>query len=191
MNKQFIFVIFIFAALGLSFSAQAEIYKQVDADGHVTYSNVKIKGAKKIVIEPADTNFGTGGEAPKRANTRSATPASFPKVDADTQKQRDGSRKEILKSELEAEKKALEEAKQAYAGGESNPEIYQKHSTKQVTKVVKNADGSSKTVTESVPVTETFRNVPKFDEKMKNLQADVDTHQRNIELLEKEINATN
>jgi hypothetical protein len=31
--------------------------------------------------------------------------------------------------------------------------------------------------------------VPKFEEKMKTLQADIDAHQRNIELLQKEINA--
>ena len=171
MNKQFIFVSLIFSVFALSFSAQAEIYKQVDADGHVTYSNVKMKGAKKVVLEPADTNFGGDNSPSRRAKTRSATPESFPKVDSDTQKQRDGSRKEILQSELEAEKKALEDAKKAYAEGESTPEVYQK----------KNADGSSNT----------FRNVPKFQEKMKNLQADVDAHQRNIELLEKEISATN
>ena len=158
-------------ALALPFSAQAEIYKQVDADGHVTYSNVKIKGAKKIMIEPADTSFGTSGEGSKRANSRSATPASFPKVDSETQKQRDGSRREILQSELETEKKALEDAKKAYAEGESKPEVFQK----------KNADGSSST----------FRNVNKFQEKMKNLQADVDAHQRNVELLEKEIGTAN
>ena len=171
MNKQFISFCFVLLALALPFSAQAEIYKQVDADGHVTYSNVKIKGAKKIMIEPADTSFGTSGEGSKRANSRSATPASFPKVDSETQKQRDGSRREILQSELETEKKALEDAKKAYAEGESKPEVFQK----------KNADGSSST----------FRNVNKFQEKMKNLQADVDAHQRNVELLEKEIGTAN
>jgi dipeptidase len=171
MLKQFTFYGFAIYALVLPFFAQAEIYKQVDADGHVTYSNVKIKGAKKLVLEPADTNFGTESIAPRRASSKSATPASFPKVNSETQKQRDGSRKEILQSELDTEKKALEDAKKAFAEGESNPEVFQK----------KNADGSSRT----------FRNVPKFQEKMKNLQADVDAHQRNIELLEKEISSIN
>ena len=176
MHKQFIllrFILgFIFAALGLSFSAQAEIYKNVDAEGHVTYSNVKTKGAKKLELEPTDTSFGgDANHAPRRSATRTATPASFPKVDADTQKQRDGSRKEILQSELEAEKKALEDAKLAYTEGESKPEVFQK----------KNANGSSST----------FRNVNKYQEKLKTLQTDVDAHQRNVELLEKEISATN
>jgi hypothetical protein len=171
MFKQFTIYSFAFYALTFVFYAEAEIYKQVDADGHVTYSNVKIKGAKKLVLEPADTNFGTENSTPRRTNTKSATPASFPKVNSETQKQRDGSRKEILLSELETEKKALEDAKKAYSEGESNPEVFQK----------KNADGS----------TSTLRNVPKFQEKMKNLQADVDAHQRNIELLEKEISSIN
>ena len=149
--------------------AQAEIYKTVDAEGRVTYSNVKLKGAKKLDLEPADTSFGTnsGGEGKRASQAKSPTPASFPKVDAGTQNQRDGKRKEILQGELDAEKKALDDAKKAYAEGESNPEVF------------KTKDGK------------TLRNVPKFEEKMKSLQADVNAHQRNIDLLQKEINATN
>jgi len=172
MHKQIIFIGFIFVALTLPFSAQAEIYKNVDAEGRVTYSNVKTKGAKKLILEPADTSFGGDASPQRRAPAaKTATPEGFPKVDADTQKQRDGSRKDVLKSELESEKKALEEAKKAYAEGESKPEVFQK----------KNADGSSSTL----------RNVAKYQEKMKNLQDEVDAHQRNIDLLEKEINSTN
>jgi hypothetical protein len=176
MKRQIIFFSVFFLMFASPALTHAEIYKHVDAEGRITYSNVKIKGAKKLQLEPADTNFGTnsGGEssgAKRTPSSRTATPAGFPRVDGDTQKQRDNSRREILKSELDAEKKALEEAKKAYAEGESKPEVYQK----------KNADGSSST----------FRNVPKFQEKMKALQADVDAHQRNIELLEKEISNIN
>ncbi len=159
--------------LMLPLLAQAEIYKTVDANGNVTYSNVKIKGAKKLDLEPADTSFGnetnnSGNNETKRVpKTRTATPASFPKVDADTQNQRDGKRKAILKSELDAEKLALDDAKKAYEEGQSNPEVF------------KTKDGK------------TFRNVAKFQEKMKNLQAEIDAHQRNIDLLSKEINANN
>jgi Domain of unknown function (DUF4124) len=169
MTKQFILLSTVLITFSCTFSAQAEIYKHVDAEGRVTYSNVKIKGAKKLALEPADTSFGNNSiETPKRAPAaRTATPAGFPKVDSETQKERDGSRKQILQAELEAERKALEEAKKAYAEGESNPEVY------------KTKEGK------------TFRNVPKFQEKMKNLQADVDSHQRNIELLEKEMSNIN
>lgn len=170
MTKQFTFLSILLSALILPQLAHAEIYKTVDSEGRVTYSNVKIKGAKKLDLEPADTSFGTGASngdsAEKRApQTRTATPANFPKVDAGTQNQRDGKRKDILQGELDAEIKALDDAKKAYAEGESNPEVF------------KTANG------------QTRRNVPKFQEKMKNLQANVDAHQRNIELLQKEINA--
>ena len=180
MTKQFTFLSILLSALILPQLAHAEIYKTVDSEGRVTYSNVKIKGAKKLDLEPADTSFGTGAgkgdSTEKRApQTRTATPASFPKVDAGTQNQRDGKRKDILQGELDAEKKALEDAKKAYAEGESNPEVFR-------TPIVIGKDGKKSGGN-------TLRNVPKFQEKMKNLQADVDAHQRNIELLQKEINA--
>jgi hypothetical protein len=165
MNKQFTFLSVLLSVLMLPLIAHAEIYKLVDSEGRVTYSNVKIKGAKKLQLEPADTNFGTdsGGEKKRAPSTRTASPASFPKVDAGTQNQRDGKRREILQAELDDEKKALEEAKKAYDEGAQKPEVYQQ----------KNADGTSKT----------FRNVAKYEEKMKALQDEVDAHQRNIDLL--------
>lgn len=169
MKRQITFISFILSAFMLPQLARAEIYKTVDTEGHVTYSNVKLKGAKKLDLEPADTSFGTnsGNEGKRASQAKNPTPASFPKVDAGTQNQRDGKRKEILQGELDAEKKALDDAKKAYAEGESNPEVF------------KTKDGK------------TLRNVPKFDEKMKTLQADIDAHQRNIDLLQKEINTTN
>jgi hypothetical protein len=153
-------------------NAYAEIYKRVDADGRVTYSNTKTKGAVKLELDPdANTISNDHPKPATTANRRTATPGDFPRVDKDTQNQRDDKRKDILLSELEAEKLALEAAKKAYAEGESNPEVYQK----------RNANGT----------TSTFRNVPKFQEKMKNLQAEVDNHQRNVELLQKEIDLLN
>jgi hypothetical protein len=169
MNKQFTFLGLFLFALTLPLLVHAEIYKIVDAEGRVTYSNVKIKGAKKLQLEPADTNFGNevSSERKRTPSSRTSTPASFPKIDAGTQNERDGKRKDILQSELDSEKKALEDAKKAYEEGASNPEVF------------KTKDGK------------TLRNVPKFDEKMKALQAEVDAHQRNIELLEKEISTIN
>ena len=169
MNKQLSFFSAFLLACILPSLVQAEIYKHVDSEGRVTYSNVKIKGAKKLDLEPADTNFGGDNSATIRSEKRvpqakTATPGNFPKVDSGTQTQRDSKRKDILLSELEAEKQALALAKQAYVEGESKPEVY------------KGANGK------------TFRNVAKFEEKMKSLQADVDAHQRNIDLLTKEIN---
>ena len=58
MTKQITFLSVLLSALMLPQMAHAEIYKITDANGNVTYSNVKIKGAKKLDLEPADTNFG-------------------------------------------------------------------------------------------------------------------------------------
>lgn len=151
-----------------STSATAEIYKHVDADGRVTYSNIKSKGAVRLEIDPDINNISNERAKAKpspSANKRTATPENFPRVDKDLQNQRDNKRRSILQSELDAEKAALEEAKKAYAEGEANPEVY------------RTADGR------------TFRNVPKFEEKMRGLKENVDNHQKNIELLQKELDS--
>lgn len=103
------------AALALSSipAAYAEIYKHVDAQGRVTYSNVPIKGAIKLNLEPLTTV-----PAP-RAKTSTPTPAGFPKVDSDTQKRRDDTRRKILEAELSAEEKLLADATK----GQSREEI--------------------------------------------------------------------
>ena len=141
--------------------AQAEIYKSVDENGHVTYSNVPSKGATRLEIDPPAP---AAAAAPK-ARQQQATPNNFPRVDSQTQKKRDDQRKNILLEELESEKAALEEAKRAYAEGESKPEVY------------RGANGK------------TYRNVVKFEEKMQRLQADVDAHEKNVQLLQKELEA--
>lgn len=86
------------------YSAHAEIYKRVDAQGRVTYSNVPMKGATKLNLEPLNTVPAT------RPKTSVASPSGFPKVDGDTQKKRDDTRRRILEEELAAEEKLLAEA---------------------------------------------------------------------------------
>src|SRR4030065_2655578 len=53
--------------------AQAEIYKAVDADGHVTYSSTPIKGGKKIILEPLPTMV------PPARSRSAASPEGFPR----------------------------------------------------------------------------------------------------------------
>ena len=162
--------LFLLITLAFSGSVFADIYKRIDADGHVTYSNSKTKGAIRLDFDPDANTIANDRPKPNSSgNKRTATPEGFPKVDKQTQSQRDGKRQDILQNELNSEKLTLEEAKKAYAEGESKPEVYQK----------RNANGT----------TSTFRNVPKFDEKMKSLQADIDSHQNNIDLLQKELNS--
>ncbi len=91
--------------------AKAEIYKSVDEDGRVTYSNVPSKGAQKLNLEPLNT------VPSSKPNTQ--PPGNFPKVDAETQKNRDKVRRQILENEMAQEMTQLEDAKKALAEGES------------------------------------------------------------------------
>ncbi len=148
----------------------ADIYKHTDDNGVVTYSNLKSKGAIKLNIAN-DGDSSNASEQSEQASPRSKPRQSsndFPRVDANTQTQRDAKRQSILESELKAEKAALSLAKEAYALEAAKPEIARQ----------KNSDGT----------VSTYRNMAKFNEKMKPLQAEVDNHQNNIELLQKELN---
>jgi hypothetical protein len=144
---------YIFAALCVCpLLAQAEIYKAVDADGHVTYSSTPIEGGKKLNLEPLPT-------------MKPVAPASsgFPKVNGETQRGRDDTRRKILQDELDAEQNLLEAAKQNLNEAESNPEVF------------------------TAPGGKTYRNVAKYEEKVKPLQEEVDLHTKNIEALKTEL----
>lgn len=114
-------------AIGLSLvtPAGAEVFKSVDSGGRVTYSNIPSKNADKVELEPLNTV----PAPPKRKQV--ATPADFPKIDAETQKKRDDLRRKILVDELASEQRQLIEAKKALAEGEAvrlgNERNYQKY----------------------------------------------------------------
>lgn len=94
--------------------AQAEIYKRVDEDGHVTYSSTPIKGGKKLHLEPLPTM-----EPPPKARGNSEF-----RVDSETQSRRDDRRRRILEDELATEQKALEEARAKLQEAKDSPEVY-------------------------------------------------------------------
>jgi hypothetical protein len=97
-----------------AFSAQADIYKRVDDEGHVTYSSKPIKGGKKVHLEPL----------PTMAAPPKAPPDNFPRVNSDTQDRRDDTRRKILEDELATEQKALEEAQARLKEGQETPEVF-------------------------------------------------------------------
>jgi len=134
--------------------AHAEIYKSIDADGHVTYSSTPLKGGKKIILEPLPTMM---------PPARTASPEGFPKVDGTTQRNRDEARRKILQDELSMEEKLLEEARQKLKEGEENPEVFM------------GKDGKA------------YRNVAKYEEKIKALKDEVDLHIENVEALKIEL----
>ena len=132
---------------------QAEIYKAVDENGHVTYSSTPIKGGKKLNLEPLPTM-----DAPPPAS-----PSGFPRVDGETQRNRDDTRYMILQNELSEEERMLEEARKNLQEGEANPEVF------------RGKDGK------------TYRNVAKYEEKIKKLTDQVEVHQKNVDALKTEI----
>lgn len=99
----------------LAGSVQAEIYKIVDENGKVTYTNIPRKGAKKLDLGPASVNTVPASKA--RAGS-SSTPSDFPRIDENTQKKRDDLRKKLLQDELAAEQQRLAEAKKNLTEGE-------------------------------------------------------------------------
>ncbi len=110
-------LLLILAMSGASLSAYAEIYKSVDEDGRVTYSNAARKGAKKLDLGmPSSTTEQSAGNKQKRSV---ASPDGFPRVDGDTQKKRDTVRQQLLNEELANEQKQLVESKQALKDGEA------------------------------------------------------------------------
>ena len=102
-------VLFLTAAL-LAQPAAAEIYKYVDENGRITYTNVPKKGSKKLDLE---------SPSPTKSRVGNVGPSSFPKVDNQTQRKRDDQRKQILHEELATEEKSLVDAKNALKVGEA------------------------------------------------------------------------
>lgn len=131
----------------LTQTASAEIYKYVDENGRITYTNVPKRGAKKLDLDPATATK-------SRNNTG---PASFPKVDNQTQKKRDDQRKQILQEELATEEKALADSKVALKEGEAQR------------------------------LGDEARNYPKYLDRIKKLKDNVALHEKNIEALKKEL----
>jgi hypothetical protein len=99
--------------------AYADIYKCVDADGHVTYSNIDTRGCKRLNLEPTSTSTPASSSPARQKSSATPTPGDFPRVDPLTQKARDSDRRVILDQELASEKAALQQARQELATQEA------------------------------------------------------------------------
>lgn len=118
MKSRYLLVLLCVGCTGL---AQAEIYKSIDAEGHVTYSSTPSKGAKKLGLDPLPRPSHPSGEAvPHSTGARNnTTPSDFPRVDRSTQKYRDNTRHKILADELATEEKLLVDARANLKQGEA------------------------------------------------------------------------
>lgn len=147
-------------------AAHADIYKYTDANGVVTYTNLKPGSTQKhelVIATPKSNDETISSHTTKNNGAKSPSPEHFPKVDSRTQNQRDDKRRAILRSELDQEKQALETARQIYEEAQNTPEVY------------RNAQGK------------TYRNVAKYEEKLRIIEAEIQAHERNIDLLNKEL----
>lgn len=96
--------------------------KYIDAEGRVTFANVPIKNARRVLcFDPVPDR----APAPKRsadAPPRRASPdtSGNVKVDPDTQRRRDLDRRRILEEELADERRLLDEANRGLPAGRSD-----------------------------------------------------------------------
>ena len=140
-------------------SAQAEIYKRVDEDGHATYSSTPFKGAKKLHLEPLPTM------APVKP--RNSESSSGFRVNSETQNRRDNTRRKILEDELATEQKAFEEARIKLKDGQDNPEVY-KNANGQIFRNVAKDDEKINALQEEVSTHE--KNVQALKTELSNLK---------------------
>jgi hypothetical protein len=107
-------------AVPAAVQATSEIFVCRDADGRKVYQNTGGgKGCSRLDVQPALTIA-----APRQQTARAATearaisPASFPRVDTQTQRTRDGDRRRILEDELGVEESKLQSLRLEYNGGQ-------------------------------------------------------------------------
>jgi hypothetical protein len=111
------------ASLAAHAQSSSDIFMCVDETGNKTFQNVgNAKGCKRMDVGPV-----LSVPAPRLPPQRSAgpaddrvtvSPASFPRVDRETQRSRDNDRKRVLEDELKAEEEKLARLKGEYNNGE-------------------------------------------------------------------------
>jgi Domain of unknown function (DUF4124) len=119
MNRVLSFVV---GLLLINFAHAETIYRYLDDRGGVTYTNIPSalprKGVEKINVPippPSDVRLPPAPVVKVKPNA----PINFPKVDNQTQRKRDLSRKQILDDELKAEEQSLDAAKKALIEAEA------------------------------------------------------------------------
>jgi hypothetical protein len=87
-------------------TARADIWECVDGSGNKRFTNIRSEAAGCRMLSVGPTNT----VATPKPQARGAPPG-FPKVDGETQRQRDVDRRRILEQELASEQKHLEQAR--------------------------------------------------------------------------------
>lgn len=155
--------LYLLLLLSCAASGAEQIFKHVDENGKVTYSNSPIKGGKKVELPPISTvtlpKETPKVEAPKSTASKTDSP---PVVEADK-----ATRKRQLLEAIANEEKALEIARVKVSEGDV-PELSRK------TKTVPGKDGKSTTLTE-------IRDDPNaYEDKMKKLNSEVTAREKKL-----------
>ena len=103
---------------------QADIWECEEPGGGKRFTNIKAeaKGCKLLTVSIPNTVPGTPKSPASKGQGGAAatpTPPAFPKVDADTQRQRDVDRRRILEQELTSEERLLDQARKELAAQDS------------------------------------------------------------------------
>lgn len=182
--------------------AQTTIWKHVDENGKVTYTNRPMKGAVVVELDPLNTYAGSAPnrpslpeKAPERvaaAKPAVATVTPAPRaialplppqvaavaIDPGTQKGRDDVRRRILEDELRQEEATLAKARDALRQEQQNPALIA---------AVRVAQQSA----EPTPAqqAEMRAAIDKASGRIRGLQSTVAEHEKNVEALKKELGA--
>lgn len=186
----------------MSALAQLTIYKLVDENGRVTYSNRPMKGASVMELEPL-TTIPTPPAVISAKTALAAAPAAAPapekerveakadkavavvtpitalaSIDTTTQKRRDLDRRRILGEELAKEEEALRTARESLTQEQVNPTL--------VSAVRAAQQAVDPTPTQ---LAEFRQNIDKASGRIRGLQATVGEHEKNVEAIRKELDA--
>jgi hypothetical protein len=105
--------------------------KYVDGEGRITFANVPVKNARKVMcFDPVPQPAPKRVAPPSGASSTGAPTPGAARVDAPTQRRRDDDRRRILEQELAEEQRLLESARQLLVrsgatGGPSSPSVSQ------------------------------------------------------------------
>lgn len=111
-------------------TARAAIYKYVDSDGNVTFTDKFRPGAVKIADMPDEPP--AAPKSRRASKYRSASPNDFPKVDVATQRKRDDIRRNLLQEERDSEVKNLAAARANLTAAGNRPPAEQSKLTENV-----------------------------------------------------------
>ncbi len=115
-----------FSLVAATTAAQSsEIFVCVGEDGQKVFQNTgNSRNCKRMDVQPiltvpaARLPAGKSAVQPVMEQRATASPASFPRVDGDTQRSRDGDRRRILEDELRGEEERLAKLKTDFNNGE-------------------------------------------------------------------------